>query len=122
MLSTYASALSVLAAEQEAGRLRIQPVGNQQRWGVAAAQRAAAVERVFGAVVVQTYNASEVTPLSLPCRLGQLHVNVDWFLVEPVDSEGRSVELGRRSDTVLVTNLANYVQPLIHATNWGTAS
>ncbi|WP_293308732.1 phenylacetate--CoA ligase family protein [Mycolicibacterium sp.] len=113
MLSTYASALSVLAAEQEAGRLRIQPLvisSGGESLLPSARQR---VERVFGAVVVQTYNASEVTPLSLPCRLGQLHVNVDWFLVEPVDSEGRSVELGRRSDTVLVTNLANYVQPLI---------
>lgn len=113
MLSTYASALRVLADEQEAGRLRISPLvisSGGELLLPGARQRA---ERVFGAVVVETYNASEATPLSLPCRLGRMHVNSDWFIVEPVDGEGNAVPPGRRSDTVLVTNLANYVQPLI---------
>lgn len=113
MLSTYASALSVLTDEQEAGRLRISPLvisSGGEPLLPGALRRA---ERLFGAVVVQTYNASEVTPLSLPCRLGRMHVNSDWFIVEPVDADGDPVSPGERSDTVLVTNLANHVQPLI---------
>lgn len=113
MLSTYASALSLLTDEQEAGRLHISPlvISSGGEPLLPGARRRA--ERIFGAVVVQTYNASEATPLSLPCRLGQLHVNSDWFILEPVDAEGNPVQPGQRSDTVLVTNLANYVQPLI---------
>jgi phenylacetate-coenzyme A ligase PaaK-like adenylate-forming protein len=52
-------------------------------------------------------------PLALPCRYGRLHLNSDWFLVEPIDAEGRAVPPGIRSDSLLVTNLANYVQPVI---------
>ncbi len=113
MLSTYASALNLLAGEQEAGRLHISPMVISSGGEPLLPNARRRAERVFGAVVVQTYNASEVTPLSLPCRKGQLHLNSDWFIVEPVDGSGRAVAPGQRSDTVLVTNLANYVQPLI---------
>jgi phenylacetate-CoA ligase len=51
--------------------------------------------------------------LALPCRRGRLHLNSDWFLVEPIDAAGRPVPSGTRSDALLVTNLANYVQPVI---------
>lgn len=113
LLGTYASALSVLADEQEAGRLHISPLVVTSGGELLLPGARQRVERVFGAVVVQTYSASEATPLSLPCRLGRMHVNSDWFIVEPVDAEGGPVPPGNRSDTVLVTNLANYVQPLI---------
>jgi hypothetical protein len=29
-------------------------------------------------------------PLALPCRYGWLRLNSDWFLVEPIDPEGRT--------------------------------
>lgn len=113
LVSTYASALGVLADEQEAGRLHISPLviscGGELLLPIVRRR----AERLFGAVVIETYNASEATPLSLPCRLGRMHVNADWFIVEPVDAAGNPVPDGQRSDTVLVTNLANYVQPVI---------
>ena len=113
LVSTYASALSVLIDEQEAGRLHISPVviSSGGELLLPSVQRRA--EEAFGCVVVETYNASEATPLSLPCRLGRLHLNTDWFIVEPVDAAGNPVPTGHRSDTVLVTNLANYIQPVI---------
>jgi phenylacetate-coenzyme A ligase PaaK-like adenylate-forming protein len=113
LISTYASALSVLADEQEAGRLHIQPLVISSGGELLLPSVRRRAEQLFGAVVVETYNASEATPMSLPCRLGRMHLNVDWFIVEPVDSAGNPVPPGQRSDTVLVTNLANYVQPLI---------
>ena len=61
----------------------------------------------------QTYGASEAMPLALPCRYGRLHLNSDWFVVEPIDAEGGPVPPDARSDGLLVTNLANYVQPVI---------
>jgi len=113
LVSTYASALSVLADEQEAGRLHISPLVISSGGELLLPSVRRRAERVFGAVVVETYNASEATPLSLPCRFGRMHVNADWFIVEPIDCVGNPVPPGQRSDTVLVTNLANYVQPVI---------
>lgn len=113
MLSTYASALALLTEEQEAGRLRISPVvvATGGELLLPAVQKRA--EAVFDCVVTQAYAASEAMPLALPCRHGTLHVNSDWFILEPVDAAGSPVPRGTRSDSLLVTNLANHVQPVI---------
>jgi phenylacetate-coenzyme A ligase PaaK-like adenylate-forming protein len=42
-----------------------------------------------------------------------LHVNADWVVLEPVDRNYRPTPPGEPSYTVLLTNLANRVQPLI---------
>ena len=113
MLGMYASALKALTAEQEVGRLRISPlvITSGGELLTPAVQRRA--EEAFGCLVNQTYGASEAIPLALPCRHGRLHLNSDWFVVEPIDAEGRPVPPDARSDGLLVTNLANYVQPVI---------
>jgi putative adenylate-forming enzyme len=113
MLATYASALVALTDEQEAGRLRISPlvISSGGELLTPAAQRRA--EAAFGCLVTQSYAASEAMPLALPCRRGRLHLNSDWFLTEPVDADGQPVLPGHRSEALLVTNLANYVQPVI---------
>jgi phenylacetate-coenzyme A ligase PaaK-like adenylate-forming protein len=41
------------------------------------------------------------------------HVNSDWIIVEPIDEQGNPVPDGTPSDGVLVTNMANLVQPVI---------
>jgi phenylacetate-coenzyme A ligase PaaK-like adenylate-forming protein len=112
-LGTYASVLAALTAEQEAGRLRISPLvitSGGELLSPAVQRRA---EQAFGCLVNQSYAASEAMPLALPCRYGRLHLNSDWFVMEPIDADGRPVPPGTRSDSLLVTNLANYVQPVI---------
>ena len=47
------------------------------------------------------------------CAHGHLHLNEDWLILEPVDEHYRPVPRGQPSYTVLLTNLANLVQPLI---------
>ena len=44
---------------------------------------------------------------------GWLHLLEDWVIVEPVDADHRPVPQGTVSHTVLITNLANRVQPII---------
>ena len=63
-----------------------------------------------GLRVVEGYAASEVPGLAIRCNEGSFHVNTDWYLFEPVD-ELSARPPGTRSHTVLVTNLANRVQP-----------
>ncbi len=113
MLGTYPSAACLLAQEQGAGRLDIRP---REIWtggeGLSPVQR----ERIassFGCRVHNEYGASEFLAMASECRHGTLHLNADWLILEAVDEHYRPVPPGVPSHTVLVTNLANRVQPII---------
>jgi phenylacetate-coenzyme A ligase PaaK-like adenylate-forming protein len=113
VLYGYPSAMVQLAAEQKAGRLRIHPLLAVASGESLAAHAAAEIEAALGCRVTERYLASEALALTSRCRQGLLHVNADWNIVEPVDDAFRPVPPGELSHTVLVTNLANRVQPLI---------
>jgi phenylacetate-CoA ligase len=113
VLAPYASMAALLATEQEAGRLRIAPV-----LVVLAAEGLPLPEyeriaRAFGATVRHSYAASECPFLSYSCQENWLHVNADWAILEPVDADHRPVPPGEALHTVLLTNLANRVQPIL---------
>ena len=63
--------------------------------------------------VANEYGASECMSIAFGCREGWLHVNADWVVLEPVDRDYRPTPPGEPSHTVLLTNLANRVQPII---------
>lgn len=113
LVATYPTAAALLADEAEAGRLRIAPryvlTGGEH---LSAAVRAR-VRAALGAPVRGSYGASEFLPIAWECTHGHLHVNADWVLLEPVDSHYRPVPPGHASHSVLLTNLINFVQPLI---------
>ena len=113
MLYGYPSAMLQLAAEQKAGRLRIHPVLAIASGEGLAANGAADIEAALGCRFTTRYLASEALALTSRCREGLFHVNADWYIVEPVDENYQPVPAGELSHTVLVTNLANRVQPLI---------
>lgn len=113
ILSGYPSAIALLAGEQEAGRLRISPVFALVAGEELTPAMRRLIEGAWGCRLIHSYAASEVPGLALPCREGALHVNTDWYLLEPVDEFGRPVPPGVMSYSVLVTNLANRVQPVI---------
>lgn len=109
----YPTVLALLAAEQQAGRLAIRPAGLWAGGEVLSPATRAAIERAFGCPLVNEYGASECLTIGYGCSAGWLHVNADWVLLEPVDAEYRPTPPGELSHTVLVTNLANAVQPVI---------
>jgi phenylacetate-coenzyme A ligase PaaK-like adenylate-forming protein len=113
VLATYPTCAEVLAAEQQAGRLSIHPreilVGGEQ---LSDSVRTV-VSQAFGCPVRQGYGASECLSIAWDCGHGSLHVNADWVLLEPVDRNGRAVRPGEPSHSVLLTDLANHVQPVI---------
>lgn len=113
LLYGYPSAMVQLAAEQKAGRLRIRPVLAVCSGENLSAAGRVAIESAFGCRLTERYLSSEVPALTSMCRLGAFHVNTDWYILEPVDADYRPVPAGTTSHTVLVTNLANRVQPLI---------
>ncbi len=112
-LASYPTALLLLAGERTAGHLRIAPA---TLWSFGESLTAAAqaeIEAAFGCPVENDYGASECLSIAFGCREGWLHVNTDWVLLEPVDSDYRPTAPGQPSHTVLLTNLANLVQPVI---------
>ena len=113
VLATYPSAAVLLASERLAGRLRIEP---REIWtggeNLSPAMRRF-VRAAFGCPVADSYGASEFLSLASECRLGGLHLNSDWAILESVDERGRAVPPGVTGATTLLTNLANHVQPLI---------
>lgn len=71
------------------------------------------LEDKFGCYVQTHYSCTEAGEIACECSERHLHINEDWVIVEPVDQDNRPVGYGVLSDKVLITNLANYIQPFI---------
>ena len=67
----------------------------------------------FGCYVQTHYSCTEGGEIACECSEGHLHINEDWVIVEPVDENYNPVGYGVLSDKVLITNLANRIQPFI---------
>jgi len=112
-LASYPTTLALLAAERNAGRLEISPACIWSGGEYLSDTSRAAIERAFGAVLTNEYGASECMSIAHSCAEGCLHVSGDWVVLEPVDRDYRPTPVGEPSHTVLLTNLANRVQPII---------
>ncbi len=113
VIATYPTAAALLADEAEQGRLRCRP---QEVWTGGETLSAGVrlrLQQVLCDRVRNSYGASEFLPMAWECDDGSLHLNADWVLLEPVDEHYRPVPAGHASHSVLLTNLANMVQPLI---------
>src|SRR5262249_39932579 len=112
-LASYPTTLTVLAAEQSEGRLKIAPACIWSGGEYLSPASRAAIERAFGTPPINEYGASECMSIAHSCGEGWLHINSEWVVLEPVDSDYRPTPRGEPSQTVLLTNLANRVQPII---------
>ena len=113
IVAGYASTVALLAGEQAAGRLHINPVLVQPTSEGLPAGAFDRIAAAFDAKVRTAYNASECLAIGHGCEYGWQHVNSDWVVLEPVDADYRPVPAGEQSHTVLLSNLANRVQPLL---------
>jgi phenylacetate-coenzyme A ligase PaaK-like adenylate-forming protein len=113
MFTAYPSALELLAEEQAAGRLKLRPALIECAGESMAPDAAARLAATFGCAVRNLYAASEFMFIAFGCDHDWLHVNSDWAILEPVDENFRATPPGELSHSVLLTNLANRVQPLI---------
>ncbi len=113
ILTSYASELVALAEEQSSGRLGLQLKGIWSGGETLSRRDRAHIAGAFGCPVVDDYGASECLNIAYDCGCGALHLNRDWVILEPVDADGHAVPDGTASATVLLTNLANFVQPII---------
>jgi phenylacetate-coenzyme A ligase PaaK-like adenylate-forming protein len=115
-IMTYPSMLSILAKEKEAGRLQIEPTLFKTGGETLTDDLRERVRRAFPSMkysIVDVYASTECLTTSFECSRGRQHVHNDWVILEAVDEAMRPVPDGTLSLTVLLTVLANDVQPFI---------
>ena len=113
VVASYATVLRALAHEKDAGRLALEPSVLWYGGEWLAPMARDHIERAFGCRVAGDYGASEFLNIAFECERGALHLNDDWVVLEPVDENYDPVPPDTPSASVLLTNLANRVQPLI---------
>ncbi|MFG1697243.1 hypothetical protein [Nonomuraea sp. NPDC049309] len=113
VLAPYASIGALLAGEAESGRLRINPALVMLSAEGLPIPEYARIAAALGAKVRTSYACNECPFLSYGCAEGWMHLNADWAVLEPVDEQYQPVARGAPSHTVLLTNLANHVQPIL---------
>jgi phenylacetate-CoA ligase len=113
VIATYPSVAALLADEAARGVLHFFP---KEVWTGGETLSAAVrlrLELALGCAVRNSYGASEFMTIAWECDQHRLHVNADWVILEPVDGQGRPMPAGEFSCSTLLTNLANFVQPLV---------
>jgi phenylacetate-coenzyme A ligase PaaK-like adenylate-forming protein len=113
VLVSYASVLEALALQSKKLQLRcLRQIANVSEQLTARAR--GRVEKAFGVPLPDHYGIGECLLLSNGCPTdGGSHINADWAIFEVVDENYRPVPPGELGKKILVTNLANTVQPFI---------
>ncbi len=114
LLIVYASMARILAEEQLAGRLRIQPAKTFTSSELLTAETRRLVRSAWGDEPYDQYGATETADIAAEhaqCR--RLHLFDDLLIVESVDEQHRPVPLGEFGARLLVSVLFSQTQPLI---------
>lgn len=113
ILTGYPTVVTLLTGEQEANRLHINPILIGLGAEGLTSSEYDRIAKAFDTKVRNLYGATEFAHIAYGCAHGWLHVNNDWVLLEPVDANYQPTPLGQQSHTVLISNLANRVQPIL---------
>jgi len=113
ILSGYPSVLEVLAKEKHRGTLKIEPKLIASSAEALSPEMFDFLQQTFHCPVLNNYCSTEGGEIAMSCPKGHLHLNEDWILLEPVDDSGQPVKKGEWSSGVLITDLTNYIQPII---------
>ena len=108
----YPSIMALLAVEQQAGRLRIDP---ESLFTSSEPLSPTVRERLAQAFGVRPYDFYATTEglYGHECAEGSMHLFDDMCIAENVDEDYRRVPPGEDGSRLLVTNLFNLTQPLI---------
>jgi phenylacetate-CoA ligase len=112
-LNVYPSMAVLLAEEQLAGRLRLRLRTMSTSSELRTPEMTARIAEAFGVQPFDLYATTEGL-WACDCKHHDgLHLMEDGVIAENVDADGRPVPDGEPGARLLVTNLANRVQPLI---------
>jgi phenylacetate-CoA ligase len=111
---TYPSFMRVLAREQEAGNLRIEPKMFRSAAEALLPDLVKIVQGVWGCPVFEGYACTEAGSIANEClQQTGMHIAEDHLIFESVDDSNRNVAEGTQGDKCLITPLGNLAMPLI---------
>jgi phenylacetate-coenzyme A ligase PaaK-like adenylate-forming protein len=113
IITGYPSVLSLLVQEKLNGKLTVAPYFIASSAEKMTSEVYALLRKAFNCPVLNNYCSTEGGEIAMSCREGHLHLNDDWILLEPVNENMQAVSAGEWSTGVLVTDLTNYIQPII---------
>lgn len=113
-MAGYPSVLAQLAIEQLQGRLHINLMHIATSAEMLSDSNYRLLREAFGCPVSNNYCMTEGGEVAMTRDCSHLHINDDWIIVEPVDANRRPMGMSDEwSDGVLITDLSNFVQPII---------
>ena len=112
-LTAYPSTIGPLINAAEEGKLNIHPKAIGFSAEVLSPETYRRVKEVFNCAVLNNYCSTEGGEAAMTCDHGRLHINDDWVIIEPIDKDGNPGKDGEWSEGIYITDLTNYVQPII---------
>ena len=114
IIVAYPPVLVMLAEEKVRGALDIPVKLILSSAELLTAESYHRIHNVFGVPVLNNYCMTEGGEIAMTHDCEHLHINEDWIIVEPVDADRKLMQDGAEySSGILVTDLTNYVQPII---------
>lgn len=113
LLTGYPSVLAALALERLKGKLEITPLAVACSAEQLTGETHATLKQAFNCPILNNYCSTEGGEAAMMCEHGNLHINDDWVIIEPVDQNNQPIADGSISSSVLITNLSAYTQPVI---------
>lgn len=114
VLTGYASSLILLAKEKKEGRLKINLKLIANSAELLTDDAYIELKEAFGCHVINNYCMTEGGEIAMANSGPEMLLNEDWVIVEPVDAELKPVtDSNHFSEGILITDLSNFVQPII---------
>jgi phenylacetate-coenzyme A ligase PaaK-like adenylate-forming protein len=114
VLTSYPSIISMLALEQQEGRLKISPRVVVTTAEICTEDMKHKIKDAWGITPFNSYAMTEMPFLGTTCSHNKgIHVFEDMAVLEVVDENNRPVPNGVLGHKILITNLFSYTQPII---------
>lgn len=114
VITGYASSLILLAKEKKEGRLNVdlKLIANSAELLTDEGYRE--LSEAFGCKVINNYCMTEGGEIAMANEDSKMRLNEDWVIVEPVDENLQPIkDSSQFSNGILITDLSNFVQPII---------
>ena len=113
-LTGYPSMLVPLAVEQMNGNLKLDVKMVSTSAEMLTEKDYQVMREAFHCPILNNYCMTEGGEIAMTRGSSHLHINEDWVIVEPVDKDMNPMsETDKWSAGLLITDLSNYVQPII---------
>ena len=113
-LTGYPSMLVPLAVEQMKGNLKLDVKMVCTSAEMLSEKDYQVMREAFHCPILNNYCMTEGGEIAMTRGSSHLHINEDWVIVEPVDKDMNPMgETDKWSAGLLITDLSNYVQPII---------